>query len=223
MSSPSRADCGTAGRFFRPRRFRRSDASLDSEPSARIGSPCRLRGFDAQLAPAPATTGPARERWSKPRRNGGQNPVRRGERTAEAATAGMREARARHALSERHHQVAMRRRRCFPRFDGPSIGMTIARRCACDRLGAITARGIAVDRFFMPGKMRAKGWFGPTERQKWAAPAALSNVEIHVGLHRPGPARYRVFAPCPQQHIGTNMVEMAWSVIFLPNITFSLR
>jgi type IV secretion system protein VirD4 len=39
-----------------------------------------------------------------------------------------------------------------------------------------------MDRFSMLGKMKAKGWFGPTERQKWAAPAALSNPGTYLGL-----------------------------------------
>jgi hypothetical protein len=73
-----------------------------------------------------------------------------------------------------------------------------------------------MDRFSTQRKIRAKGWFGRTERQKWASPAALSNVTMHVGLHGPGAGLCRVFAPCPQQLTGTNKVEMGWLVIFLP-------
>jgi hypothetical protein len=39
-----------------------------------------------------------------------------------------------------------------------------------------------VDRFSTLGRLNAKGWFGPTERQKWASPAALSNPAAHLGL-----------------------------------------
>ena len=39
-----------------------------------------------------------------------------------------------------------------------------------------------MDRFSTLGRLKAKGWFGPTERQKWASPAALSNPAAHLGL-----------------------------------------
>ena len=39
-----------------------------------------------------------------------------------------------------------------------------------------------MDRFSTLRKMKANGWFGPTEREKWASPAASSNTETHLGL-----------------------------------------
>jgi hypothetical protein len=67
-------------------------------------------------------------------------------------------------------------------FDRPSYRRRYELTISFQRWGAVTAQGMAVDRFSTLGRLKANGWFGPTERQKWASSAALSNPEMRLGL-----------------------------------------